>query len=148
TNSAALAAVETGSVQAAGVSPPTSIQATQAGLVDLENITPLAPPSILAVNSQWASSNKAALIKFITAFKAAAQLWASNEAAAAAALKQYVKPTAQAQTTGTWNAYKQVWAVGPSPDDQMKTVPQQLATSNPPVKGASTAQISSIVDNQ
>jgi ABC-type nitrate/sulfonate/bicarbonate transport system substrate-binding protein len=148
TNSAALAAVETGSVQAAGVSPPTSIQATQAGLVDLENITPLAPPSILAVNSQWASANKAALIKFITAFKAAVQLSASNEADAAAALKQYVKLTDQSPITGTWTAYKQVWAVGPYPDDQMKAVLQQLATSNPPVKGASTAQISSIVDNE
>jgi ABC-type nitrate/sulfonate/bicarbonate transport system substrate-binding protein len=148
TNSAALAAVETGSVQAAGVSPPTSIQATQAGMVDLENITPLAPPSVLAANIQWASSNGPAVTKFITAFKAAVKLAATNQADSAAALKQYVKLTDQAQISGTWSAYKSVWDVEPYPDSQMQVILQQLADSNPPVKGASTAKISDIVTNQ
>lgn len=148
TNSAALAATETGSVQAAGVSPPTSIQATQAGLVDLENITNLTAPSILAVNSQWAASNGPAITKFITAFKAAVQLAASNEADSAAALKTYVKLTDQSQITGTWSAYKPVWAVAPYPTDQMQLILQQLANSNPPVKGAASAKPSDIIDNQ
>lgn len=148
TNSAALAATETGSVQAAGVSPPTSIQATQAGLVDIENITALSPPSVLAVNSGWAASNGPAITKFITAFKAAVQLAASNETDSANALKTYVKLTDQAQITGTWTQYKPVWVVQPYPVSQMQDLLNQLASSNPPVKGASTAKPSDVIDNQ
>lgn len=148
TNSAALAAAEAGSIQAAGVSPPTSIQATQAGLVDLENITNFTPPSILAVNSQWAASNGPAITKFITAFKAAVQLAATNEADSANALKTYVKLTNQSQITGTWTQYKPVWAVAPYPVDQMELIFHQLADKNPPVKGAATAKPSDVIDNQ
>jgi NitT/TauT family transport system substrate-binding protein len=147
TNSAALAAVETGSVQAAGVSPPTSIQATQAGLVDVENITSFAPPSVLAVNSQWAASNGPAITKFITAFKAAVQLASSNEADSASALKTYVKLTNQSQIAGTWTQYKSVWVAQPYPTSQMQVILQQLASSNPPVKGAATADPASLIDN-
>jgi NitT/TauT family transport system substrate-binding protein len=148
TNQAALAAVEDGSVQAAGVSPPTSIQATQAGLVDVENITPLSPPSVLAVNSQWASSNSAAIAKFITAFKAAVKLAATNETDAANALKTYVKLTSQAQIEGTWQEYKTVWVVEPYPTNEMQILLKGLADGNPPVKSAATASISSLIDNQ
>lgn len=148
TNSAALAAAETGSIQAAGVSPPTSIQATQAGLVDLENLTNLSPPSILAVNKQWAASNGPAIKKFITAFKAAVRLAASNEADSANALKTYVKLTNQSQITGTWSQYKPVWSVQPYPVSQMELVLHQLANSNPPVKAAATAKPSDVIDNQ
>ena len=148
TNQAALAAVEDGSVQAAGVSPPTSIQATQAGLVDVENITPLSPPSVLAVNSQWASSNRAAITKFITAFKAAVKLAASNETDAANALRTYVKLTSQAQIEGTWQEYKTVWVVEPYPTSEMQILLKGLADGKPPVKAAATANISSLVDNQ
>ena len=148
TNSAALAATEAGSIQAAGVSPPTSIQATQAGLVDLENLTSFAPPSILAVNTQWASSNGPAIKKFITAFKAAVQLASSNEADASDALKTYVKLTKESQITGTWTQYKPVWAVAPYPVAQMQIVLNQLATANPPVQAAATAKPSDVIDNQ
>jgi NitT/TauT family transport system substrate-binding protein len=148
TNSAALAAVENGSVQAAGVSPPTSIQATQGGLTDIENITSLSPPSVLAVNSSFAASNGPAITKFITAFKAAEQLTRSNEADAAAALKTYVKLTVPSQITGTWSQYKSVWTVGPYPTDEMQDMLTGLAASNPPVKGAATTKPSAIIDNQ
>jgi NitT/TauT family transport system substrate-binding protein len=148
TNSAALAAVETGSVQAAGVSPPTSIQATQAGLNDVENITTLSPPSVLAVNSKWAASNGPAITKFITAFKAAVQLASSNEADSENALKTYVKLTNQSQITGTWSEYKSVWVVDPYPTNEMSLILQGLASSNPPVKGATTTKPSSLIDNQ
>ena len=148
TNSAALAATETGSVQAAGISPPTTIQATQAGLVDIENITDLSAPSTLAVNSQWAASNGAAITKFITAFKAAVQLTASNEADASAALETYVKLTNSSQISGTWSEYKSIWVVEPYPTDQMQAILHGLATSNPPVKSAETAKPSDVIDNQ
>jgi NitT/TauT family transport system substrate-binding protein len=148
TNSASLAAVETGSVQAAGISPPTTIQATQAGLVDVENITTLSPPSVLAVNSKWAASNGPAITKFITAFKAAVQLAGSNEADAENALKTYVKLTNQSQLSGTWNDYKSVWYVDPYPASQMSVILQLLASSNPPVKSAATTKPSALIDNQ
>jgi NitT/TauT family transport system substrate-binding protein len=148
TNSAALAAVENGSVQAAGVSPPTSIQATQGGLTDIANITPLSPPSVLAVNSSFAASNGPAITKFISAFKAAEQLTVSNEADAAAALKTYVKLTVPSQITGTWNTYKSIWTVGPYPTNEMQDLLNGLAAASPPVKGASTTKPSAITDNQ
>jgi NitT/TauT family transport system substrate-binding protein len=148
TNQAALAAVEDGSVQAAGVSPPTSIQATDGGLVDVANITPLSPPSVLAVNSGWASSHSAAIAKFITAFKAAVKLAATNETDSANALKTYVKLTSAAQIEGTWKVYKAVWTVEAYPTSEMQILLKGLADSKPPVKGAATAKISSIVDNQ
>ena len=148
TNSAALAAVETGSVAAAGVSPPTSIQATQKGLVNLANITPLAPPSILAVNTKWASSNSATIIKFITAFKASVNVAMSDVAAGTAALKTYVKLTDPSQISGTLSAYKPVWTVTAYPPAEMTAVFKQLASSNPPVAGAATATLAQVIDNQ
>jgi ABC-type nitrate/sulfonate/bicarbonate transport system substrate-binding protein len=148
TNSAALAAVETGSVAAAGVSPPTTIQATEKGLVNLGDITPLAPPSLLAANTKWAESNGPALTKFITAFRAAVKQASTDAAASDAALKSYVKLTVQKEIDGTFQAYKTVWTVGPYPTDQMTLVLQQLATGSPPVKGASTAKLSDLIDNQ
>jgi ABC-type nitrate/sulfonate/bicarbonate transport system substrate-binding protein len=148
TNSAALAAVETGSIAAAGVSPPTTIQATEKGLVNLGDITPLAPPSLLAANTKWAKSNGPALTKFITAFRAAVKQAGTDAAASDAALKSYVKLTVQNEIDGTFQAYKTVWTVGPYPPDQMTLVLQQLAAANPPVKGASTAKLADLIDNQ
>lgn len=148
TNSAALAAVENGSVAGAGVSPPTSIQASQKGLAELENITPLAPPSILAVNSSWAKSHGPAIKKFITTFKAAVKRAATDKTAAENALRTYVKLTDQAQLDGTFNAYKSVWTVGPYPADQMKAIMKSLASAKPPVKGAAGAKPADVIDNE
>jgi NitT/TauT family transport system substrate-binding protein len=148
TNSAALAAVETGSVAGAGVSPPTSIQASQKGLVNLEDITPLAPPSVLAANSSWAKSNGPAIKKFITAFKAAVKKAGTDKTAADNALKTYVKLTDQSQIDGTFNAYKTVWTVGPYPNDQMQAILTSLASANPPVKGAAGAKPADVIDNE
>jgi NitT/TauT family transport system substrate-binding protein len=147
TNSAALAAVETGSVQAAGVSPPTSVQAQQAGLVQVQNITPLCPLSLVAVNSQFAANNKAALERFMAAWKEANALAASNEADSDAALKAYAQITNTAQLNGSWAAYKSVWVANPYPPSAMKQVLAQLAHSNPPVKGAATADPASLIDD-
>jgi NitT/TauT family transport system substrate-binding protein len=147
TNSAALAAAETGSVQAAGVSPPTSVEAQQAGLVQLENITPLCPLSLVAVNSQFAAGNKAVLRQFMAAWKEANALAASSEADSAAGLKQYVQITNQAQLQGSWEAYKSVWEAVPFPASAMKQVLDQLAAANPPVKAAATANPASLIDN-
>ena len=62
-SSAALAAAETGSVQAAGVSPPTSVQASQHGLVQIENITPLCPLGLAAISNHFAEPWRADRIK-------------------------------------------------------------------------------------
>jgi ABC-type nitrate/sulfonate/bicarbonate transport system substrate-binding protein len=148
TNSAALAAAETGSIQAAGVSPPTSIQATQGGLVQVENITQLTPPSILAVNTSWAGSHGPAITQFLKAFKAAVQLAASNQTDSSNALKSYVKLTDASQIKGTWQQYKSAWVVQPYPVDQMQSLLKSLATSKPPVAGAATAKPSDVIDNQ
>jgi NitT/TauT family transport system substrate-binding protein len=148
TNSAALAAVVSGSVAAAGVSPPTSVQASQAGLLKLANITDLAPDGLMAINTKFASSNKAALTKFIAAFKEATQLAISNNADSNTAIRTYVKITDKAQLDGVWEGYKAAWTVAAYPPDQMTTVLKQLASSNPPVKGAGTAKLSDIIDNQ
>ncbi|GAA5201341.1 ABC transporter substrate-binding protein [Rugosimonospora acidiphila] len=148
TNSAALAAVQTGSVAAAGVSPPTSIQADEKGMVNLEDITALAPPSVLAVNDKFAKSNGPTVTKFITAFKAAVKEAGSNAQASGQALKTYVKLTAPAEIDGTYQAYKTVWTVGPYPTDQMDVMLQQFRTATPPVKGVDTVKISSLVDNE
>lgn len=147
TNSAALAAAENGTVDAAGVSPPTSIQAAQAGLTDLADITGDSPPSVLAVNDNYAAGNRKAVQKFITAFKAAVKLTAGNEGDFAAAMKTYVKLTSQSQITGTYTAYKSVWKVAPFPTAQMTMMLQQLAHGSPPVKAAATTKVSSLIDN-
>lgn len=148
TNSAALAAVQTGSVAAAGVSPPTSIQAQNKGMVNLGDITPLAPPSVLAVNNSFAKKNGPTVTKFITAFKAAVQQASTDAKASDQALRAYVKLTAQSEIDGTFEAYKTVWTVGPYPTDQMDIMLQQFKTATPPVKGVDTAKMSDLIDNQ
>ncbi|GIH17802.1 hypothetical protein Raf01_59740 [Rugosimonospora africana] len=148
TNSASLAAVVSGSVAAAGVSPPTSVQAQQAGLVNLANITDLAPSGLTAVNTKFASSHRDAMTKFIIAFKAATQQAIASRTDSDAVLKTYVKLTDQAQLDGTWEGYKAAWTVAPYPPDQMTVILRQLASANPPAKGASTAQPSDIIDSQ
>lgn len=146
TNSAALAAAETGSVQAAGVSPPTSVQASQAGLVQLENITPLCPLGLAAISNHFAA-NKAVVQQFMDAWKESNALAVSSNADSNAALKQYVKITNQAQLDGSWQAYKSVWEAAPYPTDAMKQVLDQLAHSNPPITKAATADPASLIDN-
>ena len=148
TNSAALAATETGSVQAAGVSPPTSVQAQQAGLVNIGNITQFSPLGLMAVNDKFSQSQGPALLKFMQAFKAASDLAIANNADSDAAIKQYVKITDQAQLDGTWQGYRQVWTISPYPDAGMEAVLQGLANANPPVKGAANADLTKIIDNQ
>ncbi|GIH17801.1 ABC transporter substrate-binding protein [Rugosimonospora africana] len=148
TNSAALAAVQTGSVAAAGVSPPTSIQAQDKGMVNLGDITPLAPPSVLAVNDSFAKKNGPTVTKFITAFKAAVQQASTDAKASDQALRAYVKLTAQSEIDGTFQAYKTVWTVGPYPTDQMNIMLEQFKTATPPVKGADSAKMSDLIDNQ
>lgn len=146
TNSAALAAVETGAVQAAGVSPPTSVQASQAGLVQLENITPLSPLGLVAVSNSFAA-NKQVLEQFMDAWKESNALAVSSNADSNAALKQYVKITDPAQLNGSWQAYKTVWEAAAYPTSAMQQVLNQLAHSNPPVTKAATADPASLIDN-
>lgn len=146
TNSAALAAVETGTVQAAGVSPPTSVQASQAGLVQLENITPLCPLSLVAVSNHFAA-NTAVLEQFMDAWKESNALAVSSNADSNAALGQYVKITNLAQLNGSWQAYKGVWEAAAYPTSAMRQVLDQLAHSNPLVTGAATAAPASLIDN-
>jgi ABC-type nitrate/sulfonate/bicarbonate transport system substrate-binding protein len=147
TNSAALAAAHAGSVQAAGVSPPTSVQAKQAGLVELANITRYSPPGLMAVNNAFAKNHADALMKFMKAFKAANTLAVANNADSDKALRQYVKITDQAQLDGTWQAYKQAWTVAPYPHPAMQVILHGLATANPPVKGAASAKLADIIDD-
>ena len=147
TNSAALAGAENGTVAAAGVSPPTSIQASQAGLKNLVNMTADSPPSVLAVNDKFAADNGKAVQKFITAMRAAVKLTASNEADFAAAMKTYVKLTSQSQITGTYADYKSIWKIAPYPASQMTLMLHQLADGSPPVKAAATTKVSSLIDN-
>lgn len=146
TNSAALAAVETGSVQAAGVSPPTSVQAQQAGLVDVENITQYCPLGLTAISNSFAA-NKSVMQKFFAAWKAANKLAVSSNADSNEALKTYVKLTDTAQLNGSWQAYKSLWVVAPYPASAMKQVFEGLAKANPPVAKAATADPASIIDN-
>ncbi|GAA5201339.1 hypothetical protein GCM10023322_81140 [Rugosimonospora acidiphila] len=147
-NSASLAAVIAGSVAAAGVSPPTSVQAQQAGLVNLANITSLAPSGLTAINTKFAATHRAAVTKFITAFQAATKLAISSRVDSDAVLKTYVKITDQAQLDGTWEGYKAAWTVAPYPPDQMTVVLKQLASANPPARGAAAAKPSDVIDNQ
>ena len=146
TNSAALAAAETGSVQAAGVSPPTSVQASQHGLVQIENITPLCPLGLAAISNHFAA-DKSVVQQFMDAWKESNALAVANNADSNAALKQYVKITDPAQLNGSWQAYKSVWEAAPYPTDAMQKVLDQLAHSNPPVAKAASADPASLIDN-
>ena len=148
TNSAAVAAVEDGSVAGTIVSPPTRLQATQAGLQLLVDITNETTPAVIGVNSKWAATNKDAVIKFVEALKAAVKLCGTNQADVADALKKYVGLKAPDQITGTWQAHKDNWVATAYPATQMALILQALKSSSPPVKGADSATIAGIVDNQ
>jgi NitT/TauT family transport system substrate-binding protein len=140
-NSASLASVANGKVDAAVVSPPTSIQAEKKLGLKLIDISQYALPSVYAVNATFAAQHKDTVIKFVQAYAAATKLAATNENAAIGAFKKDLGITDVAQLDGTWQAYRALWEAAPYPVDAMK---ETLAGLNP----ASSADPASVIDNQ
>jgi ABC-type nitrate/sulfonate/bicarbonate transport system substrate-binding protein len=138
-NSAALVALKNGTVDAAGVSPPTTVQAEQEGM-HLFPIYKYSYDSVWAVNNNFASSHRQAIVNFIKAFAIATKDSISNQKLCQAGLKKYVQITDQAQLTGSCLAYKNYFAAAPYPLDQLKQIEAGL-------KPPSTVNPASLVDN-
>lgn len=147
TNSASLAALETGRVQCAGVSPPTYEQAQEAGLSVVEPISAYVQTSFIAANSAWAKQHKAALVGFLKVFAKAVTLTRDNRLDAEKGLSTYVGTTFLAQLNGSWNQYRKYWELEPYPVGQMRSTLAGLATANPPVPQAVSASPSQVIDN-
>lgn len=139
-NSAALAALAAGRVQAAVVSPPTTIQAQNKYHLKIFDISKYVLPSVYAVSGGFASEHKDLVQKFIQGYMAATRLAKTDEKASEAAFKKYLGITDQAELDGTWEQYKDRWAASPFPPDQMKRL---LAGLKPP----STADPNSLIDD-
>jgi NitT/TauT family transport system substrate-binding protein len=139
-NTAALASLQAGKVQAAVVSPPTTIQAeTQFHLktIDIGNYV---LPSVYAVSGGFAAKHPDLVTKFIEGYMAATALAKTDEAASESAFKKYLGIKDQAQLHGTWEQYKARWAASPFPIEDLKDL---LAGLKPP----STADPTTLIDN-
>lgn len=139
-NSAALAALAAGRVQAAVVSPPTTIEAQNKDHLKTFDISNYVLPSVYAVSGSFASAHKDLVQKFIQGYMAATRMAKTDEKASEAAFKKWLGITDQPQLDGTWEQYKDRWAASAFPPDQMK---QLLAGLKPP----STADPTSVIDD-
>jgi ABC-type nitrate/sulfonate/bicarbonate transport system substrate-binding protein len=138
-NSAALVALKNGTVDGAGVSPPTTVQAEQEGM-HLIPIVKYSYDSVWAVNNSFASSHHQAIVNFAKAFAVATKDSTSDQQLCQAGLKKYVQITDQAQLTGSCLAYKHYLAAAPYPLSQLKEIEAGL-------KPPSTVSPASLVDN-
>lgn len=139
-NSAALASLQAGKVQAAVVSPPTTIQAVNQYHLNTIDLGNYVLPSVYAVSGGFAAKHPDLVTKFIEGYMATTQMAKTDEAASEAAFKKYLGITDQAQLDGTWNQYKDRWAASPFPTEDMK---QLLAGLKPP----SNADPTALIDN-
>jgi ABC-type nitrate/sulfonate/bicarbonate transport system substrate-binding protein len=138
-NSAALTALKDGTVQGAGVSPPTTVQAQQEGM-HLISIVKYSFDSVWAVNNSFAASHKQAVINFVKAFAVATQESISDQSLCQQGLAKYVLLTNQAQISGSCQAYADYFAAAPYPLNQLKEIEAGL-------KPPSTVDPSTLVDN-
>ncbi|GAA5199945.1 hypothetical protein GCM10023322_76700 [Rugosimonospora acidiphila] len=139
-NSAALASLGTGKVQAAVVSPPTTIQAVNQFHLKTMDIGDYVLPSVYAVSGGFAAKHPDLVTKFIQGYMAATQLAKTDKAASEAAFKKYLGIKDQAQLDGTWEQYRDRWAASPFPTEYLKEL---LASLSPP----STADPATLMNN-
>jgi len=126
TNGASLAGVENGKVTAAALSPPTTIQAREAGLHEILSLVKWSTGSVWAVNSSFAKHHRATVIRFIRAFCAVTNKAKHVESYSEAGLRDYAGITDQAQLAGVWQSYKGLWACAPYPSSQMRAVMRSI----------------------
>jgi NitT/TauT family transport system substrate-binding protein len=138
-NSAALTSLRDGTVQGAGVSPPTTVEAQQNGM-HLISIVKYSFDSVWAVNSGWAASHKQALDNFVKAFAVATKDSISDQSLCQQGLEKYVDLTNEAQIKGSCEAYANFFAAAPYPLNQLKAIEAGL-------KPASTVNPATLVDN-
>ncbi|GIH17765.1 hypothetical protein Raf01_59370 [Rugosimonospora africana] len=139
-NTAALASLQAGKVQAAVVSPPTTIQAENQFHLKTIDIGDYVLPSVYAVSGGFAAKHPDLVTKFIEGYMAATQLAKTDKAASEAAFKKYLGLKDQAQLDGTWEEYKDRWAASPFPSEDLKDL---LGGLKPP----STVDPASLMDN-
>jgi NitT/TauT family transport system substrate-binding protein len=138
-NSAALTSLKNGTVDGAGVSPPTTVQAEQEGM-HLIPIVKYSFDSVWAVNNSFASSHRTAVVNFIKAFAVATKDAISDQKLCQAGLKKYVEITNQTQLTSSCQAYANYFAAAPYPLSQLKQIEAGL-------KPPSTVNPATLVDN-
>ena len=102
---------------------------------------------MFAANSDWAKSHEDDIKTFISVFREAIKKAGTDKAAADHALTTYVELTDQAQMDDVVASYKDVWEVAPYPEDELQSILDSLVAANPPVKGASSASPSDLIDN-
>jgi NitT/TauT family transport system substrate-binding protein len=132
-NSAALTALKDGTVQGAGVSPPTSVQAEQEGM-HLISIVKYSFDSVWAVNSAWAATHKQVVINFAKAFTISNEDAIKDQKLCQEGIAKYVQITNKAQLVGSCEQYKDYYAAAPYPLSQIKEIEKGLkppSTVNP-----------------
>jgi ABC-type nitrate/sulfonate/bicarbonate transport system substrate-binding protein len=138
-NSAALTALKNGTVQGAGVSPPTSVEAQQQGM-HLISIVKYSFDSVWAVNSGWAASHKQVVINFAKAFAISNKDAIKDQKLCQQGIKKYVLITDKAQLVGSCEQYKDYYAAAPYPLSELRQIEKGL-------KPPSTVNPATLVDN-
>lgn len=138
-NNAALIALKNGTVQGAGVSPPTSVQAEQEGM-HLISIVKYSFDSVWSVNSAWAATHKQVMDNFAKAFTIANKDSIDNQKLCQEGIEKYVQITNKAQLVGSCQQYKDYYGASPYPLSQIRQIEAGL-------KPPSTVNPATLVDN-
>lgn len=115
TASAAIAAVETGSVSAAAIGAPYTLEGEQQGLISTANFTQFVADSEFTVNTEWAKDHKQVLGQLLTAYCDATKQAIKSATDSENALQQYADLTNAGVLRGTWLESRLAWGCEPFP---------------------------------
>ncbi|MCL5958282.1 MAG: NrtA/SsuA/CpmA family ABC transporter substrate-binding protein [Chloroflexi bacterium] len=135
-----LAALKSGALDAAVLSPPTSIRAKQEGyreLIDLSKTDDAYLQTSVATTRKFIKSNPEAVRRFVKAYIEATSLYGKDKDLMIKALAKYTKVDDKAALEDTYDMYKNTFARAPYVKvDAVKTVLEEIGMTNEKAKSA------------
>ena len=134
------AALKAGKVDAAVLSPPTTVEAKNEGFVKIADVTSDVAPGVVAANAKFYAAHKDALEKYVAAMKDATQAVLADPAAAAQSYLKVNKTVDPKLASDGIAEYLPYWQVMPYPTSWAKEILQK----NPATKAVDPA---TLIDN-
>jgi ABC-type nitrate/sulfonate/bicarbonate transport system substrate-binding protein len=149
-NQASLAVISTGKIEAGVISPPTTIQAEQMGLINVANLNEvkgvLGLYGVMGVHQPFAEKNPQAIENFMKAYSEASKLMRTDKIATKAAIQKYTKSTDDKVLDVSYEAYKNLWPTDLHiPDSEIQFILEELSEKNPVAK---TKKPADVTDNR
>lgn len=137
---AQFAALKSGKVDAAVLSPPTTVEAKDEGFIKIADLSSDVAPGVIAANAKFYASHKDTLQKFVDAMKEATQGVLADPAAAAQSYLKANKTVDPKLASDGVAEYLPYWQVMPYPTSWAK----DILAKNPDTKSVDPA---TLIDN-